>query len=83
MARADWARVRVEPASVARVLRTIGASYRNFAVVATREAELRGRLARAPEVVATVPSFTEDVHDLAGLARIGSHLLGGVPIGGR
>ena len=73
----------IDPASVARVLRTIGASYRNFAVVATREAELRGRLARAPEVVATVPSFTEDVHDLAGLARIGSHLLGGVPIGGR
>jgi hypothetical protein len=63
---------------VARVLRTLGASYRNFAVVATREAELRNRLARAPDVVVTVPTFAEDVHDLGGLAQIGTYLLGGV-----
>jgi anion-transporting ArsA/GET3 family ATPase len=67
----------VDPGSVARVLRTVGRSYRNFAVVATREAELKARLARVPDVVVTVPSFAEDVHDVAGLARIGEHLLGG------
>jgi anion-transporting ArsA/GET3 family ATPase len=58
----------------ARVLRTIGDSFRNFAVVAKREAELRGELARQPEVVATVPNLEVDIYDLAGLARIGGHL---------
>jgi hypothetical protein len=56
------------------VLRTIGDSFRNFAVVAKREAELRGELARQPEVVATVPNLEVDIYDLAGLARIGGHL---------
>lgn len=67
----------VDPPALARVLRTVGASYRNFAVVAAREADLRGASARAPDVVATVPTFAEDIHDLRGLARIGTHLLGG------
>jgi anion-transporting ArsA/GET3 family ATPase len=58
----------------ARVLRTIGDSFRNFAVVAKREAELRGELARQPEVVATVPNLEVDIYDIAGLARIGEHL---------
>ncbi|MFM8302675.1 MAG: ArsA family ATPase [Actinomycetota bacterium] len=65
-----------DPSAVARVLRTVGTSFQNFAVVATREAELRGELARVPEVLATVPSFVDDVHDVAGLARIGECLLG-------
>jgi anion-transporting ArsA/GET3 family ATPase len=58
----------------ARVLRTVGDSFRNFAVVAKREAELRGELARQPEVVATVPNLEVDIYDIAGLARIGGHL---------
>ncbi len=58
----------------ARVLGTIGESFQNFAVVAKREAELRGELARQPEVVATVPNFEIDIYDVAGLARIGEHL---------
>jgi anion-transporting ArsA/GET3 family ATPase len=58
----------------ARVLRTIGESFQNFAVVAKREAELRAELARQPEVVATVPSFEVDIYDIAGLARIGDYL---------
>jgi len=78
VAASDPSAASADPAAVARVLRTLGASYRNFAVVATREAELRNRLARAPDVVVTVPTFAEDVHDLGGLARIGTYLLGGV-----
>ncbi len=60
----------------ARVLRTVGESFRNFAVVAKREAELRSELGRQPEVLVTVPSFEIDIYDVAGLARIGDHLFG-------
>jgi anion-transporting ArsA/GET3 family ATPase len=65
-----------DPVAVARVLRTVGTSFQNFAVVATREAEMREQLAKVPEVLATVPTFAEDVHDVVGLARIGECLLG-------
>ncbi len=60
----------------ARVLRTIGATFRDYSVVATREREVREELGRVPDVVASVPAFPDDVHDLAGLARIGRALLG-------
>ncbi len=60
----------------ARVLRTIGDSFRNFAVVARREAELRAELARIPEVLVTVPDYSAEITDLAGLARVGACLLG-------
>jgi anion-transporting ArsA/GET3 family ATPase len=59
----------------ARVLTTIGESFRNFAVVAKREAELRAELARVPDVVADVPAFASDIGDISGLARIAEHLL--------
>jgi anion-transporting ArsA/GET3 family ATPase len=61
-------------ARTARVLRTVGESFRNFAVVAKREAELRSELAKAPEVVARVPNFEVDIGDLSGLAAIAEHL---------
>ena len=57
-----------------RVLRTIATSYRNFAVVASREAELRTELSQAPEVVVDVPNLEVDVHDLGGLASIADAL---------
>jgi anion-transporting ArsA/GET3 family ATPase len=60
----------------ARVLRTIGESFKNFAVVATREVELKTELARVPEVIANVPNFEVDIYDVAGLARIGDALFG-------
>jgi anion-transporting ArsA/GET3 family ATPase len=63
-----------DPPSTARVLRTVGDSFRNYEIVARREAELRDELARIPEVVASVPYFDSDVTDVAGLARIGRHL---------
>jgi hypothetical protein len=59
-----------DPARSARVLRTIGESYRNFSVVAMREAELRAELARAPDVVARIPTFEEDIGDVEGLSAI-------------
>jgi anion-transporting ArsA/GET3 family ATPase len=66
--------------ATARVLRTVADSFRNYAVVATREAELREELRRLPEVVATVPTFTTDVTDVAGLARIGEYLFEHGPV---
>jgi anion-transporting ArsA/GET3 family ATPase len=57
-------------ARTARVLRTIGESFRNFAVVAKREAELRAELAKAPEIVTRIPNFEVDIGDVAGLAAI-------------
>ncbi len=62
-------------ARTARVLRTIGESFRNFAVLAKREAELRAELDQVPDVVARVPDLEIDVHDLRGLTEIGDHLL--------
>jgi anion-transporting ArsA/GET3 family ATPase len=62
--------------AVARVLRTVGTSFTNFAVLATREAEERAHLARVPEVLATVPTFADDISDVAGLARVAECLLG-------
>jgi hypothetical protein len=65
-----------DPARTARVLRTIGESYRNFSVVALREAELRAELAKVPDVVARVPTFEDDIGDVEGLAKIAAHLFG-------
>jgi anion-transporting ArsA/GET3 family ATPase len=62
-------------ADVARVLTTLAESFRNYEVVAKREAELRDELARLPEVVATVPTFDGDVTDVAALWRMGEQLL--------
>jgi anion-transporting ArsA/GET3 family ATPase len=63
-----------DPSRTARVLRTIGESYRNFSVVALREAELRAELARVPDVVARIPTFEDDIGDVEGLAAISNYL---------
>lgn len=59
-----------------RVLRTIGSTFRDYSVVATRERELEAELGRVPEILASVPAFGDEVGDLNGLARIGRALLG-------
>jgi len=59
---------------VARVLREVGESFLNYRVVATREAEQRKELGRAPEVVASAPFFETDIYDLAGLLRLGERI---------
>ncbi len=63
------------------VLRTLADSFRNYGVVARREAELRSELGRmgapGPDVVVRVPSLDTDISDLAGLMRIGEVLFTG------
>jgi anion-transporting ArsA/GET3 family ATPase len=61
-----------DPEQLARVLHDVGESYLRFQVVAHREAETRTELGRASEVIASVPYFDSDIHDLAGLRRVGS-----------
>jgi anion-transporting ArsA/GET3 family ATPase len=63
-----------DEAMVARVVREVGESFLNYRVLASREAEQRAELSRKPELVATVPYFETDVHDLAGLLRLGEQL---------
>jgi anion-transporting ArsA/GET3 family ATPase len=55
-----------------RVLSEIGDNYRNFRVVAKAEAKQREELAATPDVVATAAELDDDIHDLAGLLRLGS-----------
>ena len=59
----------------ARVLATIGESFENFAVVASREAELRKELLHRPDVVVDVPTFADEISDFSGLARIAGYLM--------
>ena len=67
----DWT---VEEGQQLRVLQTVGEGFLNYQVVAKREAEQRAELAASPEVVATVPYFDDDIHDLAGLLRLGDNI---------
>jgi anion-transporting ArsA/GET3 family ATPase len=59
---------------VSRVLREVGESFLNYRVIATQEAEQRAELSRKPELVASVPYFDTDIHDLAGLLRLGEQI---------
>jgi anion-transporting ArsA/GET3 family ATPase len=63
-----------DPIMVERVLREVAESFRNFEVVAQREAKQRDELAAAPDVVAAVPYFETDIYDLAGLLRLGEKI---------
>jgi anion-transporting ArsA/GET3 family ATPase len=65
-----------DPARTARVLRTIGESFANFAVVAMREAELRAELGRVPDVVVRIPGFEHDISDVESLFAICGALYG-------
>ena len=59
---------------LSRVLFEVGANFRNFNVVARREASQRRDLAVRPDVVATAPEFDVDIHDLSGLLKLGSQI---------
>ena len=52
------------------MLREIADSYLNFAVVATRQRELRNVLGHHAEVVVSLPYLADDIVDLDGLARL-------------
>jgi anion-transporting ArsA/GET3 family ATPase len=57
-----------------RVLYEIGENFRNYNIVARREAAQRKELAVRPDVVATAPEFDMDIHDLPGLLRLGGQI---------
>ena len=59
---------------VGRVLTEVAESFLRFQVVAQREAEQRAELAVTSNVVSTVPYFDTDIHDMAGLLRLGEQL---------
>jgi anion-transporting ArsA/GET3 family ATPase len=61
-------------AQLERVLAEVGDNFRNFRVVAGAEAAQREELASVPDVVATVPEFDTDIHDLAGVLRLGQQI---------
>jgi anion-transporting ArsA/GET3 family ATPase len=63
-----------DPAQLARVLSEIGQNFRNFAVVARREAAQLREMRQRPDVVVTVPEFDSDIHDLPGLLRLGERI---------
>jgi anion-transporting ArsA/GET3 family ATPase len=63
--------VDTDDAQLSRVLAEVGENFRNFAVVARRQAAQRHELEGRSDVVATVPEFDTDVHDLPGLLRLG------------
>ncbi|HEY4929756.1 MAG TPA: ArsA-related P-loop ATPase [Acidimicrobiales bacterium] len=65
-----------DPVQIARVLTEVADSFLNFQVVALREMEERASLAVAPDVLATVPFFDTDIHDLSGLLRLGETIWG-------
>jgi anion-transporting ArsA/GET3 family ATPase len=58
-------------AAARRVLREVGESFGNYAVVATREAEQRVELAASADVLVSIPMLDEPVNDLASLVRLG------------
>lgn len=57
--------------SWARVMREIGDSFANFAVVAQRESEEQHGLVQKAGLVAAVPHLEDDIADLEGLLSIG------------
>ncbi len=64
-----------EPAQVQRVLCEVADAFLNYQLVAQREAEQKAELATRSELLVTVPAFDQDIHDLAGLLRLGEALL--------
>ena len=61
-------------ALLGRMLPELGENFLRFQLVAGREAEERDRLAVGAGTVASVPYFTEDITDIAGLVRLGKRL---------
>ena len=63
-------------ARLAQVLGEVAENFIRFQLVAQQEAEQEATLGRVPDVVATVPSFDDDIVDLAGLLALGDRLCG-------
>jgi anion-transporting ArsA/GET3 family ATPase len=65
-----------DTAQVRRVLAEVGQNYMDYRLVAQSEAEKRTELSTSAEAVVSVPYFETDVHDFAGLMRLGAGLWG-------
>ncbi len=63
-------------AQVRRVLVEVGQNYMDYRLVAQSEAEKQAELSTAAETLVSVPYFETDVHDFAGLMRLGAGLWG-------
>ena len=63
-------------AQVRRVLTEVGENYAGYRVVAQSEADKRAELGGAAETLVSIPYFDTDVHDVAGLLRLGAGLWG-------
>ncbi|HXQ76063.1 MAG TPA: ArsA-related P-loop ATPase [Acidimicrobiales bacterium] len=65
-----------DTAQIRRVLIEVGQNYMNYRLVAQSETEKRAELSTAAETLVSVPYFETDVHDFAGLMRLGAGLWG-------
>jgi hypothetical protein len=65
-----------DTAQVRRVLAEVGQNYMDYRLVAQSEAEKQAELSTTAEAVVSVPYFETDVHDFAGLMRLGAGLWG-------
>jgi anion-transporting ArsA/GET3 family ATPase len=76
LARSDdlAARLRTDEAQLSRVLAEIGENFQNFSIVARRQAAQRLELEVRADVVASVPEFESDIHDMSGLLRLGEQV---------
>jgi anion-transporting ArsA/GET3 family ATPase len=75
MLEADGGLDGADAASITRVLKSVGESFANFSMVATREAELRSELGSSgPGVLVEVPELDGEVTDLDALLQIGARL---------
>jgi anion-transporting ArsA/GET3 family ATPase len=70
----DLARRVADRSALAGVLREIAESYRNYRVVATREAEQLAELDVDPELVVLVPALERDITSLVEVIELGHHL---------
>ena len=65
-----------DTAQIRRVLVEVGQNYMNYRLVAQSEAEKQAELSTTAETLVSVPYFDTDVHDFAGLMRLGAGLWG-------
>jgi anion-transporting ArsA/GET3 family ATPase len=71
---AELARVAGDRAALGGVLREVAESFRNYRLVATREAEQLAELAVDRDLIVTLPALEDDVASLADVLQLGNHL---------
>jgi hypothetical protein len=64
------------PPDVTRLLQDIAASFHDYALAASRQAEQRAELSSGPEALVAVPQLGSDLTDLASVLELGQYLWG-------